>query len=314
MSLLSKKALSIAAAIFIAGCSNSETGSITGTDMSSDEVRQECIKKDGKSRSAYSWERIAAIPNARDIAAFDDVYVISADGATIYKGGAGGFSPITTDAYIFQKDPAVTIAAGAPSTRSTSPTQCEGVYVTTESKKVYRLTSGGWERVGTTNADGVGVTTGTPEYHRDDCYIFTDNGSNDIVSYTRFSENSWTTTRKSINKDIIAVDYGTFLQTSSHSAVTNVLFLCSDNTLNTIDFFAQEFIEYYTPDIIPSKDVASSPTGGLKFATFHNNSNQVYYYNGATSVNLGYARKISISKDNYLWDAYGNAIYRKRIQ
>lgn len=214
----------------------------------------------------------------------------------------------------------------------------EGVYVTTESKKVYHLISVSGKRDGkwtTTrywtpankssySVEAVAVTT----EESNNVYGFSEGGAEDIVLASTGYNGSFGPfpVKPDNEEDLLAIDAGkkyTFFYPAGHLPVGGedygVYGLTKDNRVFSIKNHNKSGGPYFdfkeTRDIIPSQDIAASPVEAGGYATFQANTNNVYYFNRAgEKIDIGAARKITITEDNYLWDAYGIGIWRKRIK
>lgn len=310
---------------------------------SSNDVHNDCPEKMEKSRSGYPWERIAYIDGARDIAGLKNVYIITADGKSILELEQGGseFLPVANNDSIFRDDPAVTISAGGHVQLVGTPIRWdvgEGVYVTTESKKVYNLRKSGRKRNGVwshsrywtpanTNFRDIEAVAVTPD-SRDNVFAFSDGGIKDTLLASQGYTGSFGTvpTRPDSEQDLLAIDGGmryTYSYPAGHLPVSGenfgVYWLTKDNKVYSFEINNKSNGPYFahrgTGDITPSQDIAASPVEKGGFATFQVNTNNVYYFNKfAEKIDIGAARKITITEDNYLWDAYGRGIWRKRIK
>ncbi len=287
----------IAIAIMFAGCSESMTEKMTGAtgNEATESVDQAALEKNGNSRSVYNWEKMGEVKNVRDIAAYDNVYAISADGRTIYEwtGKTNSFSAMTISANIFKDDPAVSIDAGGGSLFMSAPhfmIYDKGVWVTTASKKVYRLLSQEyndgplagqikpvWYEVKNANADGICVNSDSENF------IFTDKGSLDEVSEYGLDNNNsseWQKITRDIGGDIVACDGGKEYAPHPYGAVYGAYFLTKDNSVSVLKQTVSSRGYFYedvdTRNTIPTKDITASHIENGAIATFHNNSNYVH--------------------------------------
>lgn len=323
-----KSALAASAVCLLVGCSEVITENM---EVSSDEqaaLDQEALEKNGNCRSGH-WETVATyIDSARDIAAYDNVYAISKDGMTIYECTDGKNFQAMNNSTIFHKDHAVNIAVGERKYIEVNHARAvyhSGVWVTTESGAVYSLivihpTVGSISRIWNEaqpagSAGDIGVNSdGT-------VYTFKDQGATDLVyRYDEDFNNNFTealSPYRRINSDMIALDAGYF-RTANYKSYSGLYVLCSDSTVRTIHASRYSSGPYSTPvstnGIIPSKDIAAHPAEE-SFVTFDKSGNgkSAYYIHNSKIEYLGLARKISISKDGYLWDAYDGAIYKKKL-
>lgn len=329
-SLIALQAMLIIAIFILASCTApTETLQITPEENISAE--QALLEKNA---SRYvRWERIAGLDNCRDIAAYDNVYVISADGKTIYekKASSNAFLPMTAVlGGNFESDPAIKIAAGNNMEFHHNGSTFLGVAVITEGKKVYALagmdTPMGYVTAWSNTPDNI---LGTPI----DIAVASDMGIyvttrlvnpvearyEDLLYRFDPSSSVWmeefhkTFVPETVALDIHkAYDHGNFIEGKGLKIL--------NKTGEVYDIYPPAYYlsTMTTVGIAPSKDIAadkSSDINNICYATFHNNSSTVYYIDplNETSKNCGAARRISISRDKYLWDAYSSGIWRAKL-
>ncbi len=318
------KAFPIAAALFFVGCSSSVTDIISGAD----ETTQ------AESRGVWNgWDWAGQITGGtRDIAVYENAYVVSADGKSVYvkTSPTGSFSKMTEDASAFRYDPIVSIDAGGKIVKNMAwcSLYFQGVYVTTESKKIYALmyeysanyNGRSWYEV-TNGASAAGI--GVRENGR--FYAFTDQGTVDKVIYNELAEmsNGWRELYRmggvANPGDIAAMDCGSNFAYSWPGSNHGTYVLRKNNTVGYLMTTSSSKGHYFatasTPGVVPTKDITVSYTTNGAFATFDKLTNTIYYLAPGQTPMACQAGgdKISLSKDGYLWKLDGSTVYRTKI-